>query len=57
MVAYNKFDQFPEDLGAGVHDLEAAGDTLKIYASNAAPSVDRVPPAGGSGTSVAARRL
>lgn len=38
MVAYNKFEQFVEDLGAGVHDLEAAGDTLKVYASNAVPS-------------------
>lgn len=38
MVAYNKFDQFVEDIGVGVHNLATAGDTLKVYASNAAPS-------------------
>ena len=38
MATFNKFEQFVEDLGAGVHDLQAAGDTLKVYASNAAPS-------------------
>jgi len=38
MATYNKFQQFVEDLGAGVHDLQAAGDTLKVYASNATPS-------------------
>ena len=38
MATFNKFEQFVEDLGAGVHDLRAAGDTLKVYASNALPS-------------------
>lgn len=35
MAAYNKFQQFVEDLGVQVHDLN--GDTLKVYASNAVP--------------------
>lgn len=30
------FQQFAEDLGKGVHDLN--GDTLKVYLSNATPS-------------------
>jgi hypothetical protein len=38
MVAYNKFDQFVEDLCKGVHQLHAAGHTLKVYATNNAPS-------------------
>ena len=38
MAAYNKFQQFVEDLGSGVHQLHAAGHTLKVYLSNAAPS-------------------
>ena len=38
MVAYNKFQQFVEDMGKGVHQLHAAGHTLKAYLSNAAPS-------------------
>lgn len=36
MVAFNKFDQFTEDLGSGVHDLSS--DTLKIALSNTAPN-------------------
>jgi len=36
MAAYNKFQQFVEDLCKKVHDLHA--DTLKVYLSNAAPS-------------------
>jgi len=39
MAAYVKFQQFAEDLGAKVHDLQAAGDTLKVYLTNNAPSV------------------
>lgn len=35
MAAFNKFQQFVEDLGVKVHDLNA--DTLKVYLSNAAP--------------------
>lgn len=38
MVAANKFEVFVGDLGNGSHDLRAAGDVLKVYASNAAPS-------------------
>ena len=37
-VAFNKFEQFSEDMGLKIHDFRAAGDTLKIYLSNAAPS-------------------
>jgi hypothetical protein len=36
MAAYNKFENFVEDLGKGVHDL--ANDTLKVMLSNVAPS-------------------
>ena len=36
MAAFNKFQQFVEDLGLKKHDLNA--DTLKIYLSNAVPS-------------------
>ena len=38
MASYNKFQQFVEDLGKGVHQLHAAGHTLKVYLSNAVPS-------------------
>lgn len=38
MAAFVKFYQFVEDLGAKVHDLQASGDTLKIYLTNATPS-------------------
>lgn len=37
MASFNKFENFVEDLGKGVHQLHAAGHTLKVYASNAAP--------------------
>jgi hypothetical protein len=37
MAAFNKFEQFVLDLGLKVHELNA--DLLKIYLSNAAPSV------------------
>lgn len=36
MVAATKYDQFSEDLGNGVHDLDS--DTLKIMLSNTAPT-------------------
>lgn len=36
MAAYNKFQQFVEDLCKKVHDLHS--DTLKVYLSNAVPS-------------------
>src|SRR5688572_1031570 len=38
MAAYNKFQQFVEDLGNKVHDLVGTDDTLKCYLSNDAPS-------------------
>ena len=38
MATYNKFEQFSEDLAEGVHNLDAAGDTLNVYLSNATPS-------------------
>ncbi len=40
MATYNKFNQFIEDLGLGVHDLDAAADVVKVYASNAVPSAE-----------------
>lgn len=39
MAAYVKFYQFVEDLGEKVHDLQASGDTLKVYLTNNTPSV------------------
>lgn len=38
MATYNKFQDFVEQLGKGVHQLHAAGHTLKVYLSNATPS-------------------
>ena len=35
MAAYNKFNQFAEDLAEGVHNL--ASDTLKVMLTNVAP--------------------
>lgn len=37
MATYQKFQQFVEDLGKGVHQLHAAGHTLKAYLSNTTP--------------------
>ena len=39
MATYVKFQQFSKDLGSAVHNLTAAGHTLKVYLTNAAPSV------------------
>jgi hypothetical protein len=39
MASYVKFQQFVEDLGKGVHQLHAAGHTLKVYLTNATPNV------------------
>ena len=36
MAAYNKFNQFAEDLGLAVHNLNTA--VLSVYLSNATPS-------------------
>lgn len=38
MAAFNKFNQFVEDLGLGIHDFRAANDVLRVYLSNAVPS-------------------
>lgn len=37
MATFNKFENFVEDLAKKVHDFRAAGDTLKIYLTNATP--------------------
>lgn len=38
MAPFNKFQDFVEQLGKGVHQLHAAGHTLKVYLSIAAPN-------------------
>ena len=38
MASFNKFQDFAEQLGKGIHQLHAAGHTLKVYLSNATPS-------------------
>jgi hypothetical protein len=37
MASFNKFQQFVEDLGDGVHQLKSTGHTLNVYLSNATP--------------------
>ena len=37
MASFNKVNAFVRDLMSGVHDLRAAGDTVKVYLSNAVP--------------------
>lgn len=37
MATFNKFNCFAGDLMQGVHDLQAAGDTVKVYLTNATP--------------------
>ena len=39
MAAYNKIEVFVFDLGNGKHILPAAGDELRVYASNTQPLV------------------
>ena len=39
MASYVKFQQFALDIGKGVHQLHAAGHTLKVYLTNTAPTV------------------
>ena len=36
--SYNKYQDFVEQLGKGVHQLHAAGHTLKLLLSNTAPN-------------------
>ena len=38
MAAYNKFQDFVEQLCTAKHDFTAAGHVFKVYASNAVPS-------------------
>lgn len=38
MAAFNQFDVFSEDLANGVHQMSAAGHTLKVYLSNDTPA-------------------
>ena len=37
MASFNKFQDFAEQLGKGVHQLHAAGHTLKVYLTNNTP--------------------
>jgi hypothetical protein len=37
MASFNKFQQFVEDVGVGVHNLATAGDTVKVYLTNTLP--------------------
>lgn len=37
MASYNKFQDFVEQLGKGVHQLHAAGHMLKVFLSNELP--------------------
>ena len=39
MVAYNKFQDFVEQLGKGVHQLHSGGHVLEIYLSDEQPLV------------------
>ena len=53
MATFNKYENFVEDLGKGVHQLHAAGHMLKVYLSNTAPTAtDTVKP--GSATEISA---
>jgi hypothetical protein len=38
MAAYNKFNDFAEQVLTAIHDFRAAGHVFKIYLSNAVPS-------------------
>lgn len=38
MAAFNKYQQFAEDLGNKVHDLFGTNDVLKVMLSNTAPN-------------------
>ena len=40
MADFVKFRHFVLELGKGTHQLHAAGHTLKVYLTNAAPSVE-----------------
>lgn len=55
MASFNKFNQFVEDLGLGVHNLAAANDVLKVYASNTAPTATDTIKSTGSATEITAQ--
>ena len=38
MADFNKFNKFVEELAKGLHHLNAAGDVVKVYLTNNAPS-------------------
>lgn len=38
MATFNRYEIFSENLSKGVHNLDAAGDTLKVALSNTAPN-------------------
>lgn len=40
MADFNKFNHFSLHVGQGEHKLHAAGDTLKVYLTNNAPSAE-----------------
>lgn len=54
MAAFNKFNCYSEDLAEGVHQLQAAGHTLKVYLSNTAPTATDTVKATGSATEITA---
>ena len=37
MASFNKFNTFIGDLGKQIHDLQAAGNVIKVYLSNTLP--------------------
>jgi hypothetical protein len=37
MATFNKFNCFPGDCLKSIHDFQAAGDTIKVYLTNATP--------------------
>jgi hypothetical protein len=38
MATYTKFEVFTEDLCEGVHNMDAAGNTLKVFLTDTAPN-------------------
>jgi len=39
MATFTKFDSFSQELAQGAHQFHAAGHTIKVYLTNATPSV------------------
>lgn len=54
MASFVKYQNFVEDLGKGVHQLHAAGHTLKVYLSNTAPTATDTIKSTGSATEISA---